>query len=1506
MDLLVTVGLWNQVLALRHCERPRVPGHMRDFASAVPMISQAIIQGERHGQPPGVDNYHMFSDALLFHAIVQSFRLNCPRTSELLQAIVQRFPGALMQQDMLQGSTPLHVALSCPMLVDGIAALLPPDEHDFHARLLITQDNSGQTPLNVALRHGAAQRVVEQLVDDLEQVLTLRCNELLTPVQLLALRCRETLHTELFAAIHMSGYGRHPAMALLNVDTNGETALHVALRNTDYRGMAGLINQLIPDLIDPEQRVLLVRNQRNVSTTQRLGEAVWEQDTPLHMALKKGLALDTLVLLVDNNHFEVLLMRNTVNLQNVMKRDTPLHLAIKGARHVDVVRAMVDPAGRVLLVACANRDLPLHTALRNYRQHGHADRELCPETVQFLVDTALHAHIDCFTRTGQHGDTALHIACKNTAPQEVLVLLIQADARMLLVQNAMSLEAVDAHKQRDTPLHIALRQQRSLEVVQLLVAGIGRGALQLQNTFGNTPLHLAVLLRAPFAIVDYLVKADPSVLLVTNAATGPDEPGILQADEAGGEATPLDLALGLRPTRASPLGDITPLLIDEDRAVLLLQNSDGTPLHKALDAGRHMELSIIQQLVDADRRVFETVNSTNNSPLHVAVYTDVDISLPHIQFVLATAAGSSCSQDIRTRTNDDGETALHVLLEWTSAGHSLTSSQLYHLVQSLVDTEQTVLATADNLGMLPLHTALTDSMWWYLADNNIIELLLPSDPAARQVVLLHENTARQTAFSLAVEAGCGVGVLAQLVDTEKRVLSMRGSAGLTPLHVRANMSNATVDGAPFGDVIEFILLEAGKLSVESGAAGALLSIQDSAGSTPLHHAIVVKAPYSILQLLIDTAGKTLSIAGTHGACEHKTPLSVYLSTSPFADHMNGTELENTEFANTVALLIDQKRQVLLMPNPMPKFGGSLPIHDAMSYGCSLQVLELLIPPLHTTPPPSRFDAADGDEAAVAAYLTALRGPGYTPLLFAMQKKMDPDVIQLLSNKYRLPPSKGLHDRMLRERDAQGKTALYLAVEHRKTTTAMMQLIDSEQQVLSMAPQIGQGCVGDVPLQVALKQSQAGACGHGVNELLIDGARRVLLHQNSSGQTALHTALHHSANPVFIMHMLAVHACSVPQLDDALVLQDDLGNTPLHLALALGIPRPRPGSSDEHEEISVGLWSDIKHRLVDTHKRVLLIANKNGDCPLHQALETTSMYGMLSTATVQTAHLIDLQQDVLCRSDCNDATPLHLAVHLGCVDVALLLLLADARESVFTRQDVHGATPLHTALELGHTDLHLLTFLSGTGQQQLWHVKNSRGHTPLCSALYNGAHLGTVRFLLSSVRSDDDKQMALLAIDRHKRTPLHIALRRGAAPCIVELLLQEQHKLYTMFDDRLDMPLHLVLRGHDSSGGGSSSSSTTARTLQSCLDADFQRFIGPGEVTLLWQNEDGNTALHLALLHMPKSATPGYVQQLHRLVDREKIVYTLRNRQGHTPCEAIQCRPDISREDCNRILGILGR
>jgi len=1459
------------------------------------MINQAIIEGERHGQPPGVHNYHMFSDALLFHAIVQTFRLNCPRTSELLRAIVQRFPGALMQKDMRQGSTPLHVALSCPMLVDGIAALLPPDGHGgFHGELLVIQDHSGQTPLNVALRHGAGQRVVEQLVDDLEQVLTLECDELLTPVQLLALNCRETLHPELFAAIHMSGHGTHPPMALLNTDSNGETALHVALRNTDYRGMAGLINQLIPDLIDPEQQVLLVRNLRDVSTTQRPGEAVWENDTPLHMALKKGLALDTLVLLVDNIHFEVLLMRNTVNLQNAMRKDTPLHLAIKGARDIDVVRAMMDPAGRVLMVACANKDLPLHTALRKYRQHGPADRELCPATIKYLVETASHAHTDYFTHTGQHGDTALHIALKNSAPEEVLVLLLQADARMLLVHNEMALQddALSPHRRSDTPLHVALRALCPLEVVQLLVAGIGRGALQLKNSLGNTPLHLAVLVCAPYAIVDFLVKADPSLLLVTNTAVGPHEVGVLHADAAGGENTPLDLALGTR-SRAR-LARIQ-LLIDEDGAVLLLQNSGGSPLHKALGVGIDMELSVIQQLVDAGRRVFETVNSMNDSPLHVAVCTDVNISLPHIEFLLEAAAG--ISEDIRTRRNINGATALHVLLDWNLVGHTMTSSQLYHLVQSLVDSEQTVLTMADDEGMFPLHTALFDSTW-YLAIKNILDLLLPSDPAARQEVLLHGNTAQETAFSLAVQAGSGVAMLAQLVDTEKAVLSMRDHTGHTPLHMRARMSNPTSDGAPFGDVIEFILREAAQCPVESDAAGALLCTQDGFGRTPLHHAIAGKAPYGILRLLIDTAEKTLSITGTHGDSAHKTPLSMYLSTSPFADQAHGTELEKTEFAKIVALLIDQKRQVLLIPTPTPTSGGSLPIHDAMSYGCSLPVLELLLPPLHTTPPPPQCGAAVDDDAAIVAYLAALRGPGYTPLLFAMQENMDLDVMLLLSSQHSLPPSEGLHDRMLREQDAQGKTALVRAVEQGKACVFSL-LIDSEQQVLSMAPPVGPGCAHDVPLQLALQLVRAP--GMPIFTLLIDEARRVLLHQNGAGQTALHTALHHGANPIVIRHMLA---CPLPstaaQVDDALVLQDDHGNTPLHLALALGVPRARPGSSVEDKEVAARLWSDIKHCLVDTHKRVLLIANENGDCPLHQALETTSMHGLLSTATLQTAHLIDPQQDVLCRTDCNDATPLHLAVHLGCVDVGLLLSLADARESVFTRQDAHGATPLHTAIELGHTDLHLLMFLSGTSQQQLWHVKNSRGHTPLCSALYNGADLGIVRFLLFSVRSDDDKKRALVAIDRHKRTPLHIALRRGAAPCIVQLLLQEQDKLYTMFDDRLDMPLHLVLRGRDSGGG----SSTTAPTLQSCLDADFQRFIGPGEVTLLWQNEDGNTALHLALLHMPKSATPTYVRQLQRLIDREKIVHSSRNRQGHTPCEAIQSRPDISWEDSNRILGLL--
>jgi len=65
---------------------------------------------------------------------------------------------------------------------------------------------------------------------------------------------------------------------------------------------------------------------------------------------------------------------------------------------------------------------------------------------------------------------------------------------------------------------------------------------------------------------------------------------------------------------------------------------------------------------------------------------------------------------------------------------------------------------------------------------------------------------------------------------------------------------------------------------------------------------------------------------------------------------------------------------------------------------------------------------------------------------------------------------------------------------------------------------------------------------------------------------------------------------------------------------------------------------------------IFLQNENGECPLHRAIEAHAEHQTLSLAVFRPEFLIDFPQNqVLYKTDMHGATPLHLAVRLGCVD-----------------------------------------------------------------------------------------------------------------------------------------------------------------------------------------------------------------------------------------------------------------
>jgi len=1384
MDSLHTVGLWNQVLALRHNNNRPQPGQMRSFSSAVEMIQQDMIED---------DPTSSFGEALLFRVIHNTFRHQCPRTRTILNLMVKRYPAAMERQNS-RGDTPLHTALTYTNDVDDLVFLLLDGDFDsgkFDDTVLTIQNMNAETPLSLASSNQTSADLLKMLIDTTESVLRTVCRDFLTPLQTLIYYATDNIDMEAIAALVSRVDLKHPSGVLLNQDVDDETALHIALLASDHKKTHDLINKLIPVLIDPEQKVLLVKNRKSMPS--QPGEnTVFETDTPLHLALKKHMHLKTLRLLIDR-HNNVLCLRNSANLQGIVHNDTPLHLAIKDTRKINVIQALVDPEGLVHLIRNRCGDMPLHTALRKCTQHGANTRLHKQNIILFLMRAAMAAHDDFILQVGQHGDTALHVAIKNDAPLRVVQALVRADCRMLLMHNAEYAEDEDVDEQADMPLHIGLRRTMDWAVLRLLI-DVDDDVLTKQNCNGDTPLHVAIKTGHPLENIQHLVAAGAEALVMKNSST-------IYSEERRGD-TPLHLAL-------------------RDR----------------------MGLDIIQLLVDSDQAVLWMPNHVGDLPIHVAL--SESLSMEHIDFLLGAVAGTE--RDVLLHQNRAECTPLLCAFMHTNVDASSD------LVRRLIDTNHNVLHMTNSEGCTALHVALEQDQ-----PLDVIELLMDTSGAGRSFDWrLSCDKFNQTPLHIAVNVGYGVSTLRSLMDTDKTVLLMKDGDFMTPLHI-ATMREVSID------IVE-LLLPAKEVRTQ------ILCHKDSFACTPLMHAIDGKAPYTYLQLLIDEAGETLLCSRVY----HGNTMTALCM------HIHVSQNRSTEdFRSIVSILIDSERKVLLLTDD----DKALPIHYALKLQCPAGVIQLLLPPHHTLP--RSLQAAPGKalqlrkifgeaklsissphqaqthsnsyDEADAQYVTLLRGVHGTPLQVALLLNASADVIEILARH-----CENLADNLLCELDPNGDTALCIALKNKRPFNVLSLLIDSMQNVLFIGTGTGITTITtrDIPLQIAIQESMHSD----ILQLLMGRSSLTLQSQNHAGQTPLHTALRHNAMPLLMFMLLGLSpdedsvVANSPVVDGALVLQDVQGNTALHLALLLIQERGRAGLKK--------VWLRVMNALIDTDRRVLLIADQDDETPLHLAIGS-------SLSLLESVHLIDPLRKVLLMTDCYSATPLHVAVRAGCIQIDILARFVDAHEKVFTIPDVHGATPLHSAIEMRRTSLHLLTFLSGTKGQEMWSVKNIRGRTPLCCALYNGADEGIVRFLLFSLQSDADKQLALLSVDDHRCTPLHMALRRKASPCIIQLLAQEQPGVLTMFDDRMDMPLHLVLRGE------------CPITDASCVHVKIGQFIDTAKKALLWQNEDGNTPLHIALQHIPGNATLQHMQELHLLVDADAFVLTLRNRHGHTPREIV--------------------
>ncbi|XP_065091614.1 ankyrin-1-like [Ochlerotatus camptorhynchus] len=144
-------------------------------------------------------------------------------------------------------------------------------------------------------------------------------------------------------------------------------------------------------------------------------------------------------------------------------------------------------------------------------------------------------------------------------------------------------------KDKDTPLHLAIRYDQTMEVVRLLVK---RSADQnIRNKKLRTPLHMAAHFDRK-SIVNILINAEN-----------------LNSQDSNG-CTPLHLAV------EKGVVEVVKALIHHTANVLIQQAKDKwTPLHLA---ARHGRSEIAKLLIDASADAIEARHKDNSTALHLA------------------------------------------------------------------------------------------------------------------------------------------------------------------------------------------------------------------------------------------------------------------------------------------------------------------------------------------------------------------------------------------------------------------------------------------------------------------------------------------------------------------------------------------------------------------------------------------------------------------------------------------------------------------------------------------------------------------------------------------------------------------------------------------------------------------------------------------------------------------------------------------------------------------------
>lgn len=318
------------------------------------------------------------------------------------------------------------------------------------------------------------------------------------------------------------------------------------------------------------------------------------------------------------------------------------------------------------------------------------------------------------------GKTALHIALSYGATIDVI---------QELCRSTQLLQTCDHSS--NTPLHWACKENMH-DVVEVLVQAHPDSACT-SNSAGKTPLHVALLSKVPWRIIEMIVLASPKSvsipcwghttlqLAIENGADYPTLkllvstcPDMVEARDSRGRSM---LQCALQNCCSNP--DILSLLISSKEKVLECDSAGRTALHTTLS--RHeTNFLIIKLILDAAPEASQVKTKSGQHPLKMAFqqYTQAihqlnarSNSLEYRRSVI------NWWRSVRLMLNAIGPNK-------TNLQTAVESNAPLEVVQRLVEENPEEAVTPNQLGEYPLATSLKLQ---YHANDELVSMLLDLD-----------------------------------------------------------------------------------------------------------------------------------------------------------------------------------------------------------------------------------------------------------------------------------------------------------------------------------------------------------------------------------------------------------------------------------------------------------------------------------------------------------------------------------------------------------------------------------------------------------------------------------------------------------------------------------------------------------------------------------------------------------------------------------------------------------